>query len=110
MAPAFLDPGLFNRRVAIERNLGRPDGAGGLIDAWTEIGETAARVEPLSAEVRERFSQRIGTVTHRVTLRQRVGLDRGDAFRLGARRLVIRWLHDPDETGRYLVCRCEEEA
>lgn len=110
MGPLFIDPGLFTRRAAIERNDAVPDGSGGAADHWTEVGETSVRVEPLSAEARERFSQRIGTVTHRITLRRRAGLDRGMAFRLGSRRLVIRWLHDPDESGRYLVCRCEEEA
>ncbi len=110
MVPLFLDPGLLTKRALIERNDPVADGSGGARDHWLEVGETSVRVEPLAARVEESLDQRIGTITHRVTLRARDSLTRGMAFRLGARRLLIRSLHDPDETGRWLVCRCEEEA
>ncbi|WP_062113791.1 phage head closure protein [Aureimonas sp. AU40] len=110
MALLFLDPGLLTKRAAIERNDLVTDGSGGARENWVEVGETSVRVEPLTAIVEEKLGQRIVAITHRVTLRARAGLVRGMAFRLGARRLLIRSLHDPDETGRWLVCRCEEEA
>lgn len=110
MTPLFLDAGVLKHRAVIERNEVVADAMGGGADNWVEVGETSVKLEPLATEVRERLGQRIGTVTHRVTLRIRPGLERGMAFRFGARRLVIRTLHDPDESGRYLVCRCEEEA
>ncbi|KTQ85215.1 hypothetical protein NS226_20560 [Aureimonas ureilytica] len=110
MATQFLDPSLLTQRAGIERNEPVTDAFGGARDKWVEVAETSVRVEPLKAEVEERFGQRIGTLTHRVTLRFRAGLERGMAFRLRGRRLLIRSLLDPDETGRWLVCRCEEEA
>lgn len=110
MAPQFIDAGLFRHRATIERNEIVPDAMGGGQDRWVEVGETSVRLEPLTVESDERQGQRIGTATHRVTLRARPGLDRGMAFRVGRRRFVIRTLHDPDETGRYLVCRCEADA
>ncbi len=110
MAPLFLDPGLLDKRVAIERDMGAPDRFGGAETRWVEVGETSARVEPANVRVREALGQRLGALTHRVTLRARDGLERGMAFRIGRRRLVVRSVHDPDETGRWLVCRCEEEA
>ena len=110
MATQFLDPSLLTKRAAIERNEPVADVFGGARDRWVEMAETCVRVEPLKAEADERFGQRIGTLTHRVTLRFRAGLKRGMAFRLGQRRLLIRSLHDADETGRWLVCRCEEEV
>ncbi|RIY01289.1 head-tail adaptor protein [Aureimonas flava] len=110
MAPLFIDAGLLRHRAAIERNEIVPDDMGGGRDAWVEVGETSVRLEPLTVEVEERWGQRMGAATHRVTLRARDGLDRGMAFRIGSRRFVIRALQDPDETGRYLVCRCEAEA
>ncbi|WP_061934091.1 phage head closure protein [Aureimonas sp. AU22] len=110
MTPLFIDAGLLRHRAAIERNDVVPDAMGGGQDVWVEIGETSVRLEPLAVDVDERLGQRVGTATHRVTLRARPGLDRGMAFRVGGRRFVIRTLHDPDETGRYLVCRCEAEA
>lgn len=110
MSTLFLDAGLFRHRALIERNDPVPDAMGGAQDRWVEVGETSVRVEPARADVEDDEGQRIGRVTHRVTLRQRAGLSRGMAFRLGTRRLVIRTIHDPDETGRYHLCRCEEEA
>ena len=110
MALSFLDPGLLTKQAVIERNDPVPDRLGGAAEQWVEVGETSVRVEPLRAAKDERFGQQVSTVTHRVTLRARKGLERGMAFRLRSRRLLIRSLHDPDETGRWLVCRCEEEA
>ena len=107
--PSFLDAGLLNKRAALEVNEPVPDGMGGASDAWAEIAEVSIRVEPLAHDARQRFDQRVATLTHRVTMRHREGLDRGMAFRLGQRRLLVRSVHDPDETRRFLVCRCEEE-
>lgn len=108
MPALFLDPGLLRRRAALEAFAPVADGMGGASEAWQEIGEVSVHVEPLSAEARERFGQREETVTHRVICRFRGDIDRGMAFRLGERRLVIRTVHDPDETARFLLCRCEE--
>ncbi|MCQ8781080.1 phage head closure protein [Mangrovibrevibacter kandeliae] len=108
MAPLFLDPGLLRRRAVLETCDPAADCTGDASDAWREIAELSVHVEPLSVESRERFEQREATITHRVVCRHRSDVDRGMAFRIGVRRLVIRSVHDPDETGRYLVCRCEE--
>ncbi|MBP0617923.1 phage head closure protein [Jiella mangrovi] len=109
MAPLFLDPGLFNRRVALDEPVVVPDGAGGGETSWQEIRELSVRIEPLSVRSRERFDQREAKVTHRVLVRTNPVVARGLSFRTSGRRLVIHSVHDPDESGRYLVCRCEEE-
>jgi SPP1 family predicted phage head-tail adaptor len=51
-----------------------------------------------------------GQLTHRIWLRARTGVSEGMRFRKGARTFTIRAVRDPDETGRYLVCLCEEGA
>ena len=109
MALVFLDPGLLRRRVRLEAPVAAPDGSGGATATWREVAELSAHVEPLSAEARERFGRRQETVTHRVICRFRGDIDRGMALVFQGRRLTIRSLHDPDESGRFLVCRCEEE-
>ncbi|KQT54251.1 hypothetical protein ASG43_01080 [Aureimonas sp. Leaf454] len=109
MALIFLDPGLLRRRVRLQTPDMIADASGGAVTAWREVAELSAHVEPLSAAARERFGQRAETVTHRVICRFRSDIDRGMAFVLKDRRLTIRSLHDPDESGRFLVCRCEEE-
>lgn len=110
MALIFLDPGLLRRRVRLEAAVTVPDGSGGVRTSWAEVAELSAHVEPVSADVQERFGAREGRVTHRVICRFRADVARGMVFVFQARRLAIRTVHDPDESGRFLVCRCEEEA
>ena len=54
--------------------------------------------------------QAIETVTHRITIRKRNDIRSGMRFVKGARVFEIETVHDPDETGRYLVCRVREEG
>ena len=110
MAPVFLDPGLLRKRAALEKADLVADGAGGAASVWRELRELSVHVEPVSIVARERFDRQEATVTHRVICRAVPEVERGLAFRLGARRLAIVSVHDPDETGRFLLCRCEEEA
>ena len=109
MAPLFIDPGLFRRRAILEDADPVPDDSGGAAVLWREVAEMSVHVEPVSVATDERFGQREAVLTHRVICRARPELDRGMAFTIGARRLIIRSVHDPDDSGRYFVCRCEEE-
>ncbi|GGD12436.1 phage head closure protein [Aureimonas glaciei] len=108
MAPLFIDPGLLRRRSILEAAVPVPDESGGAALLWQEVAEMSVHVEPLSVATAERFGQREAVVTHRVICRARPEVDRGMAFVVGTRRLVILSVHDPDDSGRYLVCRCEE--
>ena len=113
MAPLFLDPGLLRTRArALEGRSEPSDGAGGAETAWQEVRELSVHVEPVAVEARERFDQREATVTHRVICRSDArGVEEGASFRLGdAAADDPDSVHDPDESGRFLVCRCEEEA
>lgn len=110
MTPLFLDPSLLRKRLSLQEAVATPDGAGGASETWVELREISAHVEPVAARDRERFDSREATITHRVICRAAPEVTRGRSFKLGERRLLIRSVHDPDETGRYLVCRCEEAA
>ncbi|KQT88235.1 phage head closure protein [Aurantimonas sp. Leaf443] len=110
MAPLFVDPGLLRRRAILERPVETSDGAGGARVSWVEVAELSIHVEPVTVAARERFEAREMRITHRVTCRRRDEVQRGARFRFGERRLAILAVSDPDETGRYLVCRCEEAA
>ena len=110
MAALFLDPGLLRRRARLEIGDPVPDGAGGAETVWRELRELSVHVEPVSIAARERFDREEATVTHRVICRAVPEVVRGRSFLLGTRRLTVVSVYDPDETGRYLLCRCEEEA
>lgn len=108
MRTEFIDPGAFRNELVLEAATPVPDGAGGHHEDWSEVATVFARVEPVSATSRFGADQRLETVTHRITLRHRAGVASGMRFRRLGRVFRIVTVHDPDETGRYLVCRVEE--
>ncbi|TWF57004.1 phage head closure protein [Neorhizobium alkalisoli] len=106
----FLDPGQMTARLELEAPQAEPDGQGGAVVVWNEVASLWARIEPVSFAVGEEASAEGGTVSHRIWVRFREGLAAGQRFRKGARLFAIKLVRDPDETERYLVCQCEEEA
>ena len=108
MAVHFVDPGMLRTELALEKAVPVGDGAGGHAENWSEVATVFGRIEPVRADSRFGAGQRLETVTHRITLRFRDGVESGMRFVKGNRRFEIVTVHDPDETGRYLVCRAQE--
>jgi SPP1 family predicted phage head-tail adaptor len=106
----FFDPGQMTARLALEEVVATPDGQGGAALAWGEIAALWARIEPVSSALTERAGAESGTITHRIWIRFRDGVSAGQRFRKGGRLFAVKLVQDPDETGRYLTCLCEEEA
>lgn len=109
MQAEFIDPGAFRHELTLEAATLTGDGAGGHVQQWAEVGTLFARVEPVSAVSRFGADRQRETVTHRVTMRMRAGVAGGMRLRRRGRAFDIVTVHDPDETGRYLVCRVREE-
>jgi SPP1 family predicted phage head-tail adaptor len=110
MRTLFIDPGAFRSEMALETCSPAPDGMGGHRQEWAEVGTVFVRIEPVSARSAIDAGQALETVTHRIFLRWREGVEAGMRFSRGSRVFVIVTVHDPDETGRYLVCRTREDA
>ena len=108
MSTLFVDPGLLRSELVLQANTPAPDGLGGHAENWAEIATVFARIEPVSATSRFGPDQTMETVTHRVTLRWRGGVASGMRFVKQDRIFDIVTVHDPDDTGRYLVCRARE--
>src|SRR5689334_7643032 len=108
MRQLFIDPGGLRTQLALETSVAEPDGLGGFAETWQDVATVFAKVEPVSADGRFGAGQSLETVTHRVTLRHRDGLASGMRFTKGGRVFEIVTVHDPDESGRYLVCRTRE--
>jgi SPP1 family predicted phage head-tail adaptor len=106
----FFDPGQMTARLALEEPVHVPDGQGGATVSWTEVAAMWAKVEPVSSTFAERAGSEIGKITHRIWLRFRDGVASGQRLRKGARLFAVKLVQDPDETGRYLTCLCEEDA
>ena len=110
MRASFVDPGALRTELALEQAVLTPDGSGGHAEAWSEVGLAFARVEPAAASSRFGADQTLETVTHRITVRHRADLRSGMRFRRQSRIFAIVTVHDPDDSGRYLVCRAREEG
>ncbi|XHE13769.1 phage head closure protein [Agrobacterium deltaense] len=105
----FLDPGKLTARLELEVRVQTSDGQGGAAESWNVLRSLWAAIEPVSDASHERASAEGVTITHRVWLAHRNDIAAGMRFRKGRRILAIRTVMDPDETGRFIVCRCEEE-
>ncbi|MVA99880.1 phage head closure protein [Nitratireductor sp. CAU 1489] len=110
MRRARIDPGALRTRLTLEVAETVVDATGGHVENWNAVATLFARLEPVAASSRFGPDQRIERVTHHITIRHRDDVASGMRFRAGARLFAIRHLHDPDESGRYLVCQSEEEG
>lgn len=106
----ILDPGAFTARLVLERPVETADGQGGADVDFSAFASVWARIEPVSAAAREAAGAEPVTVTHRIWLRGRGDIRGGMRFRKGTRLFAVRAFRDPDETGRYTLCDCEETA
>lgn len=105
---ATIDPGALSARLVLERPVETPDGQGGVAQSFSALATLWARIEPVSARAEEAAGAMPVTVTHRIWLRRRNDLSGGMRLRKGARLFSIHTFRDPDETGRYTLCDCEE--
>ena len=104
----FVDPGALRRELSLQACTMLPDGLGGFAESWAEVATVFARIEPVAAESRFGAGQTLEAMTHRITLRRRAGLASGMRFAKAGRVFDILTVHDPDESGRYFVCRVRE--
>jgi SPP1 family predicted phage head-tail adaptor len=110
MGLQFIDPGRLRHELTLEECTYLPDSFGGHTEVWIEIATLFAMIEPVSARRVFGAGQSLEIVTHRVTIRWRDGIRSGMRFRKQGRIFSIVTMHDPDESGRYLVCQVKEEG
>lgn len=108
MVAATLDPGQFSARLDLEMRSDTSDGQGGVVSNYAVIRSVWARIEPVAVTLDEVADAEGFTVTHRIWIRFCDDINVGMRFRKGGRVFMIRAFNDPDETRRYLVCRCTE--
>lgn len=105
---ALRDPGRLRTPLLLEQVALTPDGQGGHAETWNVVATVFARLRPARVSGVFGADQTLETVTHDITLRARDDLASGMRFRDGTRHFVIITVHDPDESGRYLVCATRE--
>lgn len=105
---SIIDPGALNARLILERPVETADGQGGVAVEFSALATLWARIVPVVARADEAAGTLPVTVTHRIWLRRKDDLAGGMRLRKGTRLFAIRTFRDPDETGRYTLCDCEE--
>jgi len=110
MGKTFVDPGALRTRLVLQAVTAEPDGLGGFAESWSDVATVFARIEPVSADSRFGAGQTLEAATHRITLRRRAGVEADMRFAGSGRVFRIVTVHDPDESGRYLLCRTRETA
>lgn len=108
MQALFIDPGRLRSELALEACVPVPDAIGGYGETWTEIATVFGMIEPVSATSVFGAGQPLETVTHRITIRHRSNVEGRMRFRRQGRTFDIVTVHDPDDSGRYLICRVRE--
>ena len=109
MQLTFFDAGQLTARLDLESAEQTSDGQGGVTQSHAVAASLWARIEPISAEVEELGHGERQQITHRIWVRHSNVVQPGLRFRKGSRVFAIRTVHDPDETGRYLICRATEQ-
>lgn len=110
MAAITVDPGQLSARLELEMRADAGDGQGGIVPGFAPVTSLWAWLEPVSVNAQERADTDMFIMTHRIWIRFREDIAAGMRFRKGARAFAVQAIHDPDETRRYLVCRCTEEG
>lgn len=110
MGQISVAPSALNHRLTLQRPVQTADGQGGLDTDWWEVDVVWGAVRPTQASRSQRAQQMVETVTHEITVRFRDDVESGWRFLLANREFAIRAVFDPDESGRFLRCHCEEEG
>ncbi len=108
MRSSFVDPGALRTELSLQAATATQDGLGGHALTWNEVTTLFGRIEPLAQTSRFGAGQTLEESTHRITLRFRGNVASGMRLVREARVFDILTVHDPDETGRYLMCRVKE--
>jgi SPP1 family predicted phage head-tail adaptor len=108
MRRTFNDPGWLDARLTLEAPEEAADGQGGVTISWAAVTGLWGAIDPVSVRPGEEAGVEAATLTHRVTIRSRDDVLRGMRFVWQGRAFSIVAVSDPDESGAYLTCRCEE--
>lgn len=108
----FLQAGSFNLRLSVQTPVENDDGYGGSERIWEHGFFAWVRLIPVRNVLVQSAQGEREEISHWIILRQRPDLTRHMRFASpngqNARIFEIDTIHDPDETGRYLLCEVRE--
>lgn len=106
---------VLNRRLVLERDDRAPDGAGGWLRQWAELGVLWASVEPRVGREVVAEGRAEAQVSHRILVRAApeghpARPKAGQRLREGGRVFALRAVTEADARGRFLICWADEGA
>lgn len=106
----FIDAGTLSSALALLCLQPEYDDSGSYSEQWNEIANLWGKIEPVRAQAVQFAGQALNMITHRITVRYREDLRNGMRLQKNSRIFTVITSHDPDETGRYLICLAKEET
>lgn len=100
--------GKLRHRLTLESPSRTDDGGGGADITWDSVAEIWGALETSTGAETIAAGRLSGTAAPVITIRYRDDVTPSLRFALGARRLQIRAVLDPDGRKRFLRCLCEE--
>lgn len=105
----------LNRQLALEAPVRTPDGAGGFVESWTELGKHWVELRPRTGREAAGVAMPLSRVGYRIILRGApVGADARpkpeQRFREESRVFRILSVTEFDQDARFLVCEAQEET
>lgn len=110
MARAPIDPGRLRTRFALEQLSTVSDAHGGFAKSWTHVAFIWAAVEATRPADPVRAGKEEPVLARTITLRADPRIAPAMRLVAGPERFVIRTVHDPDMTRRFLECHVETEV
>lgn len=107
---AFLQAGSFSVCLTLQQRQESDDGAGGFVSNWQDVQPVWARIVPIAGIVTQMAANQEHDITHWIYIRVNDAVQPGMRFVKGSRLFDIDTVHDPDETGRYRVCKVVERS
>ncbi len=108
MKRSSLDAGRLRHRLRLEASNEVSDEIGGFSINWQLISNVWASIEPTSSFQISNIGNLQSIATHTISIRWRADCHPEMRFVKNSREFIIITVTDPDETRRYLRCKCEE--
>lgn len=100
----------LRKRITIQSRALTSDGGGGYTEVWSNTATVFAQVRPVKADERLFAFKLQSKISHRITIRYRVGITADMRVKMGTRYFSIISVINPDEANQKLELMCEELA
>lgn len=99
---------LLNNDVLIERRTRTPDGRGGWVITYVEIGTVRGRMRPASSSERDTAAREERIITHVLYVSAETDIARGDLATIDGLTVEVQGPREPSRADHHLEIDCQE--